>query len=902
MPLHLLSTKLHIPRVRDNAVLRPRLIKILLAGVKHPRSLTLLSGPAGFGKTTLLGRFAADLERPVAWVSLDESDNDPIRFWTYLIAASQSIHAEIGESASALLQSPQPLPDETIPTLLINDLVRLGIDLIIILDDYHAIQNRGIHSALDFLLDHLPENLHIVISTRVDPPWPLARLRARDQLIEIRAADLRFTLDETAVFLNEVMDLNLSAENVAALESRTEGWIASLQLAAISMTGRTDLTDFITTFTGSHVYVAEYLMEEVLARQPEEVKDFLLRTSVLERLNASLCGFVTGHAESQAVLKAIYQSNLFLVPLDDEGHWFRYHHLFGDLLRVRLSQTVSMDDITGLHRRAMTWFEKNALVNDAIHHAFAARDFYAAARLVDQNAFQVMIRGELTTLLGWIDALPGEVLQIHPSLLIKKAWVLTLTGAVRQVEPLLQQAEARIETNDTSPSARELLGNAAAMRGFFAMMRGEYPRALEFAKRADDLLPASDVHISWLVPYTLGSAHRSQGDYEQAVEAFERQAQMAEKYDNLILWATGITEVAIVRRLQGRLREAASTCLQALQTIGERGASQFGSLAKLEVPLIEVLREQNELEEAYRRVMDVIARMQNWPMPTDRIFAYLAQIHVQAAIGDLDGAFKVLDRAKELKAKNPVLANLARSVDLSEIRLCLASGETTTAARLLEALQPGTSLTVSLREQELVLLARVHVAQNKLEEAEQILSSLAAGAEAGGRNNALVEILALLARSWRAKGDQEKALMILSKALSLAEPEKFMRTFIDEGAAMHQLLHALSGTLAVTTDEPSVRLRDYAARLLTAFPHANTPGLPSFSVVDKSGLIDPLTPRELEVLRLIADGNSNQAIAEKLFITVSAVKKHTGNIFGKLSVNSRTQAVAWARQLGLLAP
>ena len=318
--------------------------------------------------------------------------------------------------------------------------------------------------------------------------------------------------------------------------------------------------------------------------------------------------------------------------------------------------------------------------------------------------------------------------------------------------------------------------------------------------------------------------------------------------------------------------------------------------------MIEVLREQNELDEAHRRVMEVIARMQNWPMPTDQIFAYLAQIHVQEALGDLDGAFEVLDRAKELKAKHPVLANLARSVDLSEIRLCLTSGETTTAARLLEALQPGTGLTVSLREQELVMLARVYLAQNKPEEAEQTLSPLAAGAETGGRNGALVEILAVLACSWHAKGDQEKALTVLIKALILAEPEKFMRTFIDEGEAMYQLLDGLSGMLAVATDEPSVRIRDYVARLLAAFPHANTLGLPSLSVVNEFGLLDPLTPRELEVLRLIADGNSNRAIAEKLFITVSAVKKHTGNIFGKLSVNSRTQAVACARQLGLLAP
>ena len=901
MTLPLLSTKLHIPQARSNAVLRSRLVEKLLTGVKLPKSLTMLSGPAGFGKTTLLSTFASALRRPAAWVSLDEADNDPIRFWTYVLTACQSIQSDIGGSVLALLQSPQPIPSGTVPTILINDLVRLGSDLVIVLDDYHVIQNAAIHSALAFLLDHLPENLHLVISTRVDPPWSLARFRARDQLIEIRAADLRFSVEETATFLNEVMGLSLSIRDVSALEARTEGWIAGLQLAAISIKGRSDVRSFINAFTGSNVYVAEYLMEEILLRLPEETRDFLLRTSVLERFQASLCQAVTGLAESQAMLKVIYQSNLFLVPLDEEGQWFRYHQLFADLLRVRLSQTISTDDILRLHQLAMVWLESNGFANEAIHHALAAKDFDTAARLVDTHAYKVMTRGELSTLLRWIEVLPDRALQLHPSILIKKAWALTLSGAIREVEPLLRQAEAQIKGDDKSQSALELLGNAAAIRAFFALMLGDYSGALELARRAGTLLPQSDAHISWLVPFTLGSVHRGQGEYEQAVDAFTLQAQLAEKYGNLILWATGITEVAIVRRLQGRLREAARVCLEALKRIADQGASRFGSLAKLEVPLIEVLCEQNELEQAHQRVSDVLTRMQNWPMPTDRIFAHLAQIRVQEAMGDLDGAFDTLRAAKELKAKHPVLASLARSVDLSEIRLHLASKETATAARLLETLQPGTSSIVSLREQELMMQARVHLEQNQPDKAEQILSPLAAEAEAGGRNGAVVETFALLAHARNAKGDKEKALSILIKALIVAEPEGFIRSFVHEGDAMHRLLTELSGELKTATDEPSLRIRHYVARLLTTFPQVSSAPMQRLSADKESGLIDPLTPRELEVLLLIADGDSNQAIAEKLFITVSAVKKHTGNIFGKLSVNSRTQAVARARQLGLLA-
>jgi LuxR family maltose regulon positive regulatory protein len=901
MSLPLLSTKLHVPRARPRALIRPRLTEKLLAGVKTPGTLVLLSGPAGFGKTTLLSTFAAEFPSPLAWVSLDESDNDPSRFWTYLITACQSIHREVGASGLALLQSPQPMPNEALPTLLINDIANLSADLVIILDDYHVVHHSAIHSALAFLLDHLPENLHIVISTRVDPPWPLARLRARDQLTELRAADMRFTVEETAIFLNEVMGLSLSLQDAAALEARTEGWIASLQLAAISMKGHSNIRSFINAFTGSNVYVAEYLMEEILLRQPAETTDFLLRTCILQRLQASLCQAVTGVSESQTMLKELYQSNLFLTPLDEEGQWFRYHQLFAELLRARLSLTISTEEILVLHRRAMAWFESNGFVIEAIHHALAAQDFDAAARLVDRNAYQVMTRGELSTLLRWTGALPDDSLQRYPSILIKKAWALTLSGAIREVEPLLQQAESQVQRDDRSQSALELRGNAAAIRAFFAMMMGEYSRALELARHAEALLPQSQAHISWLVPFTLGSVHRGQGEYEKAVDAFTLQAQLAEKYGNLILWATGVTEVAIVRRLQGRLREAARTCHEALQKIADQGAIRFGSLAKLEVPLIEVLCEQNELEEAHRRLTDVLARMQNWPMPTDRIFAYLAQIRVQQARGDLSGAFQTLRNAMELKAKHPVLASLARSVDLSEIRLYLASKQTATAERLLEALQPGTSSIVSLREQELMMLARIHLLHNQPDVAEQILSPLADQAEAGGRNGPLIEILNLLARAWDAKGDRQNALSILTKALLVAEAEGFIRSFVDEGEAMRRLLTELSGILEASTDESSVRIRRYAARLLSAFPEVNTAPTPSIPADRQSGLIDPLTTRELDVLQLIAAGDSNQAIAERLFITVSAVKKHTGNIFGKLSVNSRTQAVARARQLGLLA-
>ena len=380
MSVSLLSTKLYIPPPRANAVVRPRLTEKLSTVLNQPGSFALLSGPAGFGKTILLSEFVAALKQPVVWVSLDEGDNDPIRFWSYLIAAFQSVQAKVGESALALFQFPQPLPVETVPSILINDLAGLSTDLLLVLDDYHVIQNEVIHAAFIYLLEHLPGNLHIVVSTRVDPPWPLARFRARNQLTEIRAVDLRFTNEEAAAFLNQVMGLALSTADVTALEARTEGWIAGLQLAALSMQGRRDIAGFIKAFTGSHVYIAEYLVEEVLRHQSEENQRFLLQTSILGRLNASLCEAVTGVQDGQAVLTALHRANIFVIPLDDEGLWFRYHHLFADLLQARLRQSLPADAISTLHSRASQWYEQNGFVIEAVNHALAGEGFRSSGR------------------------------------------------------------------------------------------------------------------------------------------------------------------------------------------------------------------------------------------------------------------------------------------------------------------------------------------------------------------------------------------------------------------------------------------------------------------------------------------------------------------------------------------
>ncbi|RPJ25029.1 MAG: hypothetical protein EHM33_15880, partial [Chloroflexi bacterium] len=587
MSTSLLSTKLHIPHTRVHAVSRPRLTEKLLAGVKRPGSFVLLSGPAGFGKTTLLSEFAAELQRPVAWVSLDEADNDPIRFWTYLLTACQSIRLEIGESGLALLQTPQPLPEATIPTILINDLVRLGTALVIVLDDYHTIQNQAIHSALAFLLDHLPDTLHLVISTRVDPPWPLARFRARDQLVEIRAADLRFTTDETAVFLNQVMGLNLSAENVAALEARTEGWIASLQLAALSMKGRSDVTGFIEAFTGSHVYVAEYLIEEVLGCQSQAVKTFLMQTSILERLNASLCEAVTGHAESQVLLRDLYQANLFVIPLDDAGQWYRYHQLFADLLKARLQQTLSADAIRTLHQRAATWYEQAEMLPEAIEHALTASNYTHAAQLIEKAAMPMILNAYFRTVEGWLQIIPPEYLNESLRANMAFAWMHLMRRNFTQAAPHLERLQSLFSAANAAELDASLQGEWFALQSMLLGMQGKVAESTDLAERALKILPAQDAQIRSVTYMGLANMYEQMMDYARAAEAMNAIIQNARAVGDLTSEVLGISLLGRMVLQQGGLHSVHETTSQALQRIERAGlfspfsATLYGELAQV---------------------------------------------------------------------------------------------------------------------------------------------------------------------------------------------------------------------------------------------------------------------------------------------------------------------------------
>ncbi len=896
----LLSTKLFLPLARDTLVPRPRLITHFDDGLTRP--LTLVAAPAGSGKTTLISEWRIS-ERgrahALAWLSLDPDDNDPVRFLTYLIAALATARPGFGEAARALLNSAQPPAPKAILAYLIDELGGLDAPLALVLDDYHVITAQPVHETVAFLLDHRPPLLHLVILTRADPPLPLARLRARDQLAEIRAADLRFTTVEAAAFLNQNRGLSLSPADVEALEARTEGWIAGLQLAALALKGRGDVASFVKAFTGSHAYVAEYLIEEVLQRQPEPVQTFLLETSILERMSANLCQSVTGRPDGPALLADLNRTNLFVIPLDEDGHWYRYHHLFADLLQARLRLKLPDEGMAALHQRATAWFEQNGLVAEAITHALAAKDYDGAARLIEQNMNALMASGQLATLLQWIEALPAAVMGHHPLLSTSAAWVFTFSGAVARVEPLLRQALAQLSGDPETPLGREVRGNVATVRALLAMMAGDDRQALDLARSAEALLPESSVQARSLLPYTLGTSLRAQGQYEPAAQAFARVVELGKASGDLLIWSTGITEMVNTRLGQGRLHEAREVGNQALRRLAERGAVRLAPAAKIEVALCEVLREQDELIEARQRVAAAIERMQGWDMPTDQLFGYLTLAHTCRSQSDFAGAYEALHRAKDLQAAHPILEFLTRSADLLEIQLSLATQDVVTAGRLVESLglsQPArasASRSLRVREQEQLTLARVRLVQGRAEDAASLLGPLANDAEVASRLGAFLEIQAVQACRLDQQGDREAAVTLLIKTLGLAEPEGFVRVFADEGPPMKALL----GAVARQVD--SIRLKTYVAGLLDA-----SRGSPATATTSSQGpapgQVERLTPRELQVLQLIAAGNSNQSIADKLVITVSAVKKHTSNVFGKLSVGSRTQALARARELGLL--
>ncbi|MBK8900241.1 MAG: tetratricopeptide repeat protein [Anaerolineaceae bacterium] len=898
----LLQTKLYAPRLRPSIVPRPHLITKLNRGLH--RKLTLISAPAGFGKTTLISEWIAGGERPFAWLSLDERDGDLTRFFTYFVAALQTVVSDVGEKMLEALQNPQPPATESMLTTLLNEIAASPDEIALVLDDYHVLESPPVDQALTFLLEHLPPQLHLVITTREDPPLLLPRLRVRGLLTELRAADLRFTAAETAVFLRKVTSLELSAADVAALEKRTEGWVAGLQLAALSVQGRDDVHGFITAFAGDNRYIVDYLVEEVLQRQLPQVRQFLLQTSILDRLCGGLCSAVTNQAESSTLLETLERGNLFVIPLDDRRQWYRYHHLFADVLRAYVLKEQP-ESVKTLHRRASHWYETNDLLTDAVHHALAAQDFEHVADLAER-AWPAMDRNrESHVWLQWVNKLPPEMIPARPVLGANCTWALLDQGELEAAEARLQAVEqwlAQAEQSPETPSAyadaaqyATLPATVAAARTYLALAHGDLPATQKYARQALRLIPADDHHRRGTPAALLGLATWASGDLTAAYSSFSGAMASYQKAGNTLYAITGTFILADIRLAQGRLREAVAIYERALQLAEEAGGAALRGTADLHTGLSELCLEQNDLEAAQNHLQQSKALGKETALPRWHYRYCLAQARLKAAAGALDEALEALDKADRHYVRGPVPD--LRTPAAWKARLWAALGRLPEAQRWADAqgLAVGDDLTY-LREYDHITLVRILLAQGKqggaerpLHEALTLLNRLLTAAEADGRTGSVLEILIQQALAHEANGDAPAALAKLARALALAEPEGYIRLFVDEGQPMAALLKK------VQPDGSEQKV--YVSKLLAAF--AGEKGSEP-ATVGEQPLVEPLSDRELEVLQLVAQGLTNRQIANRLFLALSTVKGHNRVIYGKLNVSRRTEAVARARELGIL--
>jgi LuxR family transcriptional regulator, maltose regulon positive regulatory protein len=901
----LVFTKLRPSQARPKLVARPRLTARLER--EAGRKLTLISAPAGFGKTTLLVEWLREREGgegAVAWLSLDEGDNDPTRFLSYLVAALRSVEEEIGEGVLSALRSPEPPRIEALTAALINGLAALPEELTLVLDDYHVIDSEPVHGIVSFLLENLPPNVHLLIGSRINPPLPLARLRARNQMMELGAADLSFTPEEAAAFLNSVMELDLSAEQIAALERLTEGWIAGLQLAALSMRDRKDVSGFVRAFSGSHRDVLDYLAEEVLERQPESIRRFLLETAVLDYLTGALSDALTGRSDGHEMLERLERENLFVVALDEERHWYRYHHLFSDFLRTRLKRE-SPERVSELHCRAAAWYERNGLISEAVGHALRAEDHERAADLVERVVGEMWFRGEVQTLLGWLEALPEVAKRRRPRLLLEHATALMWVGRLEGVESLVREAERIVDaaeefSGEGPPSSTKnihrpyLLGYAAAARAWHANLLGNPQGGIEFARRALALLP-DDPRPRTFAAFSLAAAYSFAGDFEAASAAFAETEELglAAGHDYLALEAMGYH--AELQMARGRLREADGILRRALEFAAERGDASLPATAEVHVAMGELLYEWDDLDSAEDRLAEGVRLAEQTGQIGSLVDGYVSLSRLKQAQGDTDGASGAAREAERL-ARSSGVGQFIVEAAAWKSRLHLAWGELAAATSELEQVSVGEDDPIFVREIEQISRARLLAARGEQDETLRLLAVLRETAQAAGRTGREIETLALQALSLQAKGERERAVSTLTQALALGEPEGYVRTFVDEGPAIAALISEVLEAQQRGRLYPPNRVSAHYLRKLRATLQQEASDVASPS----AELPEPLTERELEVLTLVAAGKTNQEIAGELFVAKSTVKTHTKNIYSKLDTRNRAQAVARARELNLI--
>lgn len=894
MSTPILATKLYIPPLRPKVVLRTHLIERLNEGLHHNHKLTLITAPAGFGKTTLLSEWVATCDWKVAWLSLDQADSDLIRFLTYYVAALQTIVPTIGAGVLGLLQAPQPLPIETILTALLNEIATIPDNFLLVLDDYHLIEARPVEEALAFLLDYLPPRMHLVIATREDPPLPLARLRARDQLTELRVTDLRFNPAEAAGFLKQVMGLDLTAEDIAALEERTEGWIAGLQLAALSLMGHQDSTSFIKAFTGSSRFIIDYLAEEVLEGQREEVRAFLMRTSVLERMCAPLCDAVLNFdneaaalvgspplISSQAMLEKLEKSNLFIVPLDNERRWYRYHQLFADLLRQRLHQSTQStasstrdkrEGIAELHLRASQWYEDNGLELEAFQHAAAANDVKRAERLIEAEGKGVPLhfRGAGVPVLNWLASLPTTVLDARPSLWMTYASALMMTGQHTAVEQKLKAAEKALQGPAPDDKNRDLIGRIASMRATLAIMQHDAQTILAQSRRALEYLHPTNLPLRTAANYTMGYAYQLQGERAAASQAYTEVIASSESFGPSIYTTAATICLGQLQEADNQLYLAVETYRQGLLLAGEP-PRPIGCEAHL--GLARIYYQWDDLVAAEQHGQQCLQLTRQMERVDTFAACGVLLARLKLARGDVGGAVANLAEAEQFVRQNNFMFRMG-DVAAAQVLTLIRQGNLVAAARLAQM-------------HELPLSqARLHLAQGDPASALAVLGPLRQQAEARGWPDERLKVLVLHSVALQAQGEKDQAVQQLGEVLALAEPGGFIRSFLDEGPPMAALLRE-----AAKQDIAP----NYVGQLLAAFGKAEGTTTPATQL-----LIEPLSERELEVLRLLGTELTGPELARELMVSLNTLRTHTKNIYSKLGVNNRRAAYRRALELDLL--
>jgi LuxR family maltose regulon positive regulatory protein len=918
----LLSTKNFIPPARANFINRHRLFDKLDAGLNH--KLTLISAPAGFGKTTLVSSWINQLDTQTteqakqkfgnvktAWVSIDERDNDPALFWRYIIAAFQTITPRFGQNIQTMLNSATTFSPQVVVTMLLNEFVEIqqynqvATQFLLVLDDYHLITTQTIHDSLNFMLDHLPPLLHVVITTRADPPLKFSYRHGRSEVIQIRAADLSFRSDESAEFLNGQMQLDLPLNDIETLGNRTEGWIAGLQLAALSLQEQVDKHKFVLDFAGDDRYIADYLIDEVLQTQPDHIQDFLLRTSILNQLSSPLCTVLTGQNESQSILDQLERYNLFLSPLDNRREWYRYHSLFAELLRQRLRDSFTESEITRLHQQASQWYQQREVVFESVDHAMLAKDFPKAAQLIENWAGEIFQQFKLNALVDWIESLPQSIFNAQPVLSMIYAWALLALGKIKAVEDCLNSFEKRIGVRtenvtpdllkELDPETRGAINEVIVIRSVIAINQFNIQKTLKFCQAVESYLKDNTqphlfnpaLSLRTVVYFNLGMAHEFSGDSISSQKAFEEAAALSSEQKNANILTMSIAHLGQLQMLQGNLHQAEKTYQQALKLGAEVTGQQSPLAAIAEIGLGNLFYEWNDLEKSESHFKEGIELANRWRHSESLLNSYLGLARLKLAQGDTPGAFAMIQDVRaileELGAN--MLVPIAEAV---RARMWVSAGRLTEVEDWIEVSNLRLDGELSyLQENDYITFVRLLIARKNYRDAESLIARLLEFSGKAERNSRVLELMILQSIVKQEQGNTAQAEEVFIRALKMAEPQGYHRLFLDDGDAIASLLYQV-----ISNHDNSV----YAERLLKALGSQKEPGGDS-----PETLIEPLSEREIDILTCLAEGLSNREIAHRLTISLSTVKTHTRNIYNKLGVNSRTQAIAQARAWGIIS-